>query len=221
GTPFISGKDSLNNEYRVGDETLAIPPTLLITAMGQVPDVARAVSTDFKRAGNLLYQVGSTCAELGGSHYHEWLGVKGGSVPRPNLELAPVLFRVLHKALAKGLVRACHDLAEGGLAVALAEMAIGGDLGAELDVSALPLEGFKENYDLDAVALFSESCTRFVVEVEPQQVEAFEAALQWQPFTRLGVVSADRRLRIRGHAGALIDLDLDALRRAHQGTFHG
>ena len=100
GTPFISGKDSLNNEYHAGGRNIAIPPTLLISAIGQVPDVRRCVTMDLKEPGNILYLLGATQDELGGSHYHLVHGLDGGAVPRVDLESAPRLFRKLHEAIA-------------------------------------------------------------------------------------------------------------------------
>ena len=137
GTPFISGKDSLNNEYRVGEESKAIPPTLLVSALAIVPDVRRCVSMDLKRAGNLIYQVGLTRAELGGSEYFAGLGVEGGRVPSPDLASAPDQLAALHDAIAAGLVRSCHDLSEGGLAVAACEMAYAGGLGLDAVMHAV------------------------------------------------------------------------------------
>src|SRR5262249_53357141 len=130
--PFISGKDSLNNEYRAEGRTIAIPGTLLISALGRVNDVRRCVTMDLKEAGNHLYIVGVTRAELGGTHYHLVHGMGGGEPPRVDPEVAPRIFRALHGAMARGLVRACHDLSEGGLAVAAAEMAFAGGIGADL-----------------------------------------------------------------------------------------
>ena len=220
GTPFVSGKDSLNNEYRVGDRTLAIPPTLLITALGQVPDVRRAVSMDLKRADDRLYLLGTTRPELGGSHYHDVAGLRGGTVPRPDLRTAPALFGALHAAIAAGTVRACHDLSEGGLAVALAEMAFAGDLGVAVELDAIDPGECPDGYDPDSVVLFSESCSRFVVEVSPDCVPEFEAALAGHACVPIGRVTDTRRLALRGRAVG-IDLDVDAIRSAHHGRFHG
>src|SRR5262249_4065172 len=127
--PFISGKDSLKNEYSSGDVHLAIPPTLLISALGRVPDVRRCVTMDLKEPGNALYLVGTTREEVGGSHYPLVHGLSGGTVPVVDQQLAPRIFRALHEAIRQGKVRACHDLSEGGLAVAAAEMAFAGGVG--------------------------------------------------------------------------------------------
>jgi len=229
GTPFVSGKDSLNNEYRVGDETLSIPPTLLITALAQVPDVARCVTMDAKAAGNLLYLVGATRPELGGSLYHHLglaggPGPHGGRVPLPDLTRAPRLFRALHAALARGLARSCHDLAEGGLAVAAAEMALGGQLGLALDLARVPVEGEPEGatWDPDAWRLFSESCSRFLVEVEPGRAADFEAALGDLPCARVGTVEAKPLVSVRGTRGtSVLELPLPEIGRAFHAAFHG
>ena len=130
GTPFISGKDSLNNEYTHEGTSLAIPPTLLISAMGQVPDVRRCVTMDLKEAGNLLLLVGMTRIELGGSHWADGRGTgrRPGPAGRPRARPVDSSARSTPRSAA-GLVRGCHDLSEGGLAVALAEMALAGGLG--------------------------------------------------------------------------------------------
>ncbi len=139
GTPFISGKDSLNNEFRHrlpdgSDESIAIPPSLLISALGQVDDVSHCVTMDLKEPGNRIFLVGLTKAELGGSHFALVGGCSGGDVPQVDAELARRTFAAVHQAIMAGTVRACHDLSEGGLAVALAEMAFAGGLGASIQL---------------------------------------------------------------------------------------
>jgi phosphoribosylformylglycinamidine synthase len=192
--PFISGKDSLNNEFRSAGRHITIPPTLLISAMGRVADVRLCVTMDLKEPGNILYLVGRTADEMGGSHYHLVRGLEGGAVPRPDLELAPRIFRALHEAIGQGLVRACHDPSEGGLAVAVAEMAFAGGVGA--DLTGLGAPGLP-----DEVALFSESATRFVVEVRPDRAGAFEACLAGLPLARIGQTVREPRLRAAGAGG--------------------
>jgi phosphoribosylformylglycinamidine synthase len=197
GMPFISGKDSLNNEYRSPDRTIKIPGTLLVSALGQVPDVRRCVSMDLKSPGNVLYLVGETGDELGGSHYDRVTGQVGGEPPRVNLERAAKLFRALHAAIAQGLVRSCHDLSEGGLAVAVAEMAFAGNVGA--DITFEP-----EAQARDEVAIFSESPTRWVVEVTPDKIAVLETTFAGLPLTKLGTTTAEPRLRIAGTNGEWI-----------------
>jgi phosphoribosylformylglycinamidine synthase len=206
GTPFISGKDSLNNEFRVGGKTIIIPHSLLISAISIVEDAGRCVTMDAKEAGNLVYLVGTTRPELGGSHYHLVNGLGGGAVPKLDLAAGPAVLKAVAAAIRGGLVRACHDLSEGGLAVAAAESAFAGGLGMKLQ---LP-DGRED------VLLFSESPSRFLVEVRPADAPAFEKALAGVALARLGEVAADGRLVIRGRKGVVIDEPIAGLKEAWQ-----
>ena len=194
GTPFISGKDSLNNEYRSPDRRITIPPTLLVSALGLVRDVRRTVTMDLKAAGNHLYLVGVTRDELGGSHLHLVTGRSGGVPPMPDVEQAPQVFAAVHRAIVGGFVRSCHDLSEGGLAVAVAEMAFAGGVG--VDVTQLPGDGLS-----DEARLFSESPTRFVLEVEPAKAGELAATFAGLPLARIGTTTAEPRLRVAGGGG--------------------
>jgi len=210
GMPFISGKDSLNNEFHAQGKHIVIPPTLLISAMGIVPDVRRCTTMDLKEAGNFLFLVGATKNEMGGSHYHLVTGQTGGDVPQVDLKLAPRIFQKVHEAISAGLVRSCHDLSEGGLAVALAEMAFAGNIGA--DITGLrggPLD--------DTSALFSESATRFVLEVHPDKIQSLTSLFADLPLLKLGQTCKEPRLRIAGSSGEwLIWAPLDQLKEAWQ-----
>jgi phosphoribosylformylglycinamidine synthase len=216
GAPFISGKDSLNNEYLGADgQKHAIPGTILISALAIVPDVAHTATSDLKAPGNALYAVGLTADELGGSAFYRLHGLVGANVPAPR-EGALSLLRVLHGAIAEGLVAACHDCSDGGLLVAVAEMALGGRLGARVDLGHVPLAaGTRQE---DAVVCFSESSGRFVVEVEPEHVAAFEAKLAGHAVARVGEVAADARLVVTGLAGAtMVDARTSELEHAFRG----
>jgi phosphoribosylformylglycinamidine (FGAM) synthase-like enzyme len=214
GTPFISGKDSLNNEYvDAHGRKRTIPPTLLISSLGIVPDVRAAVTMDLKSAGNLIYIVGETRAELGAALYHRLHGTLGNGVPAP-VPAAIETMRSLHQAMRQGLVRACHDCSEGGLAVAAAEMCIAGRLGMQLDLASLPRANEVET---DPVALFAESSSRFLVEVAPDDARAFEKAMVDHVRVRLGRVTEDGFLRVRGLRGEVaVECSVDDLRRAWQ-----
>ena len=220
GTPFISGKDSLNNEFRPegAEEPISIPPSLLISALGQIDDAARAVSMDLKEAGNLIYQVGLTRNELGGSHFAFVHSLPGGQVPTVDAESARRTFAALHTAIGAGLVRACHDLSEGGLAAAAAEMAFAGNLGARLQLAAvLHDDSIESGEAADVALLFSESNTRFLCEVRPGDAAAFEQALSGVPVARIGEVTGGKRLEIVGtEGGVMIDAELDELKRSWQ-----
>jgi phosphoribosylformylglycinamidine synthase II len=212
GTPFISGKDSLNNEYRSGEQRIAIPGTLLVSAMGLVPDVRKCVTMDLKEPGNDLYVVGETRDELGGSHYHLVTGQEGGNVPKVDLQQAPKVFAAVHAAITKGLVRACHDPSEGGLAIALAEMAFAGGVGADVTDLKAAAPGLS-----DTVRLFSESPTRFVLEVKPTNAAILKEIFAGLPLVKIGTTVKEPRLRIAGENGEwLVWAKLDELKEAWQ-----
>ncbi len=201
GTPFVSGKDSLNNEFEYEGRLIAIPHTLLVSAMGVMDDVSRAVSMDFKKAGDLIYIVGATYNELGGSEYLKTRSLIGNSVPKVNPQSAKELMERLSTATAKGLVRACHDLSEGGLGVAAAEMVFAGGLGAKVHLKNVPLG---ETSGRDDYILFSESNSRFLVEVAPENKAEFEAAMQGSVFAAIGQVNDSAMLEVYGAKGRRI-----------------
>ena len=220
-TPFISGKDSLHNEFSYTDadgnrQTISIPATLLISAMGQVPDVANCVTMDLKKAGNLLYQIGITGNHLGGSHWNLVTGGSGGNVPTVNTDIAKLTFAKLHGAISSGLIRSCHDLSEGGFATAIAEMAFAGGLGAHIDVTTMEVAGDVDAELLDLILLFSESNTRFIVEIEPDNQTAFEAAMADVTMFHVGSVNDSMKLTITTEDEQLIDTAVGELKEAWQ-----
>ncbi len=223
-TPFISGKDSLNNEfsYVTADgekQTIAIPATLLISAMGQVESVDQCVTMDLKKAGNVLYLVGITRDELGGSHYAVTQGRTGGRVPQVHVATAKATFLAIHDAIKANLVQACHDLSEGGLAVAAAEMAFAGSLGAMLHLARVPHD---DSVSHPVSLLFSESNSRFLCEVAPDRAADFEAifdniAENGPLLANIGEVTATNRLQIlTSENNPLIDVETERLKAAWQ-----
>jgi phosphoribosylformylglycinamidine synthase len=195
GTPFISGKDSLNNEFEFEGKTIAIPHTLLVSAVGVMNDVNRAVSMDFKQAGDFIYILGSTWDELGGSEYFQTHGLIGNNVPRVDPCRAKELMDKLSVAMENGLVRACHDCSEGGIGVAVAEMAFAGWLGAAIRLKAIPLG---ESVDRDDFILFSESNSRFLVEVASENRAEFEKVMARIDLAVIGEVTDGEVLEIYG-----------------------
>lgn len=194
GVPFISGKDSLNNEYADADGTKhAIPGTLVISAVGIVPDVTKTVTMDLKTAGNYLYVIGETRDEMGGSLYNQLHGINGGTAPQPVANALDIMRR-LHQAIQTGLVQACHDVSEGGIAVALAEMCIAGRLGAEVYVHNIANSALAEN---DARKLFAESSSRFVVEVLAGKEKAFKSLFEGFECASFGVVRSEATLTVK------------------------
>jgi phosphoribosylformylglycinamidine synthase len=212
GVPFISGKDSLNNEYAGADgQRHAIPGTLLISALGVVPDVRATTTSDLKRSGDALYLVGTAGTELGGSHYALLHGDTGGRPPQP-VQAAAEWMRALHQTIRAGLVQACHDCSEGGLGVALAEMCIGGELGAAIDLRGL--RWLPEDVRDDR-ALFGEALCRFVVAVRSEDAQAFEELLGATPYAHIGTATAETKLRVVGRGGQVaLEVGLEEMRAA-------
>ncbi len=213
-TPFISGKDSLNNEFEYEGRTISIPHTLLISAIAVMDDVSRAISMDFKQAGDFIYIVGSTRCELGGSEYLKTRGFIGNSVPEVDPQRSKQVMHSLSTATGKGLVRACHDCSEGGIGVAVAEMAFAGGLGASINLKEVPLG---EPIDRDDFILFSESNSRFIAEVSPDKKEAFEKAMAGVPFALIGRLMNEPRLEVYGRKGdGIVSISINELKEAWQ-----
>ena len=215
GAPFISGKDSLYNESPLGPVT----PTLLITAIGVIPDVRRTVSMDLKEPGSLLYLVGRTYPEMGGSEYYRLRGLIGRSVPKVRVEEAAKTMKAVIRAIDSGYVKACHDLSEGGLGVAAAEMAFSGGLGLEINLSRVKVSSELSRSDY---VLFSESNSRFLIEVPERFRDEFEALMEGSPFSLIGRVRAEDWFSIYGLDGSrVVDVSVRELRAAWKSTFGG
>ncbi|MBI4053114.1 MAG: phosphoribosylformylglycinamidine synthase subunit PurL [Candidatus Diapherotrites archaeon] len=215
GTPFISGKDSMKNDYRIGGKKISIPPTVLVSAIAKIDDVRKAVTIDAKRAGDLVYVLGETKAELACSEYFDSKGFFGGEVPKVDAKKARKLYSALAKAIEKGLLASCHDISDGGLAVCLSETAFAGGLGIEADLRKLEFAGERR----DDFALFSESPSRFVVTVAPENKSEFEKALSGNGISFVGLVLREKRLLITGFEGkAVIDEKIDVLKASWQKT---
>jgi phosphoribosylformylglycinamidine synthase len=226
GVPLISGKDSMKNEAIVGGVKICAPPTLLVSALGQIDDVRRALTLELRAAGDALYALGETGDHTGASEYFRYLGEREGlraEIGRPapyvgrrpptvdperNLEL----YRALERATREGLVRSATTPTRGGLAVALARSALAGGLGAELDLDRLPATG---RLPAD-VLLFSESTGRFLVTVAPADREGFESCFRGLACERVGEVSEEPRLRWTRSGAPVGEVTLRALREGFQ-----
>ena len=212
-TPFISGKDSLYNESPLGPVT----PTLLITAIGVNPNIELTVSVDLKEAGNPIYIIGETFPELGGSEYYKLKGYLGASVPKVHGGKAKRTFNMVTKAIDFGMVKSCHDLSEGGLAVAAAEMAFASGLGLEINLQMVPVKDITRN---DFV-LFSESNSRFLIEVAQEDKEDFEELMKGKNCVQIGTVTKEPKLSITGLNGkVVVDAPLDKLRQSWKKTLN-
>jgi phosphoribosylformylglycinamidine synthase len=210
GVPFISGKDSLNNEYATSKGTISIPPTLLISAISVMDDVSKAVTMDSKKPGNGIYLVGITKNELGGSQYYKMKGFVGNNVPIVNPEYGKKLMTTLSGAINRGFVASCHDCSDGGAAAALSEMAFAGGLGMDLKLPESRLTAEE--------ALFSESNTRFIVEASDDK--GFVSAMKGVAIWRMGRITTGPKFIIRTPDGDhAIRTDISTLKRAWQKTF--
>jgi phosphoribosylformylglycinamidine synthase subunit PurSL len=209
-TPFVSGKDSLHNEFRAGDRTIRIPGCILITAMSVIADVTRTLTTDLKRAGSLLVLVGTTKDELGGSVYYKTKGELGRNVPRVHKQAGLDLLRAVHRALGARCALAAHDLSEGGLGAAVAEMGIGGKLGAEVDLAKVHgSTGLRPEQ-----ILFSESQSRILLEVAPDRLADLQANLHQVPFAVIGQVTKEPMLVFTHGRQPVARLELAAVEAA-------
>ena len=210
--PFISGKDSLNNEYSVHGKSISIPPTLLISAISVMDDVEKAVTMDFKKHGNLVYVIGETKDEMGGSHYNLINNCIGNGVPIVDPEKGLEIFNRISEATQKGLLRACHDCSEGGIGVALAEMAFSGGLGVEAYLEKVPVTGGG-----DVIKLFSESNTRFIAEVSKDNRKKFEGLMKGISFGLIGEVTSQKSFIAYGLENKkIIDINIEKLKEAWQ-----
>ena len=224
GAPFISGKDSLYNQSK--DEKgreLPIPGTLLISALAPVPDVRKSVTMDFKGPGNALYLIGRTNDELGGSLYHRLLGRSGGEPPKVSPAAALDGFKSLHAAINKGQVLSAHDLSDGGLAVCAAEMGFSGEFGCLIDLDEVPRD--PRIYSNETL-LFSESPSRILVEVTPENESAFlrhfGKGAKSAPVRRVGQTTANPILKVVGLDGSsIMEEALNELKNAWQKTLPG
>lgn len=209
GTPFISGKDSMFNDFEGELDgrrvKISVPPTILISALGVIDDIEKAVTMDLKEPGTVLYLLGQTREELGGSEYLAMMGESregerwiGNRVPRVEAPTAAVRYPALYRAIREGLVRACHDCSEGGLGVAVAEMAFAGGLGVELDLRRVP---GAQDFEREDYLLFSESPSRLLIEVRPEARQRLEQTLDGTAYACIGTVTERPELRITGLAG--------------------
>lgn len=214
GVPCISGKDSMKNDYQIGGIKISIPPTLLFSTLSKIDDVRKCVTMDLKAPGHLVYVLGETLPELGGSEWYAQNGCLGSQVPRVNAPRAKLLYEALSRAIDRGLVASCHDCADGGLGVALAESAFAGGWGMSIHLREVPCRNIERNDHL----LFSESPSRFVVTIPPEAKGAFEDLMLGLPAGLVGKVIPEKILEVYGLDDKLvIGEDISGLKKAWQG----
>jgi phosphoribosylformylglycinamidine synthase len=235
GLPLVSGKDSMKNDAFAGGRRISVQPTLLVTLVGTIADCRKAMSTDFLEPGDLVYVLGETSGRLGASILERTLALGDGG--RIDLGDCPVaqparhlpLYRALAKAISGRAVRSCHDLSDGGLAVALAESCLGGRVGAKLRLDALPGMSIADKDSLKfgaanpralhpraAQCLFAEDSGRFLVSVRPEDRERFERSMSNLPAALVGEVTMEQRIHASLDGDSVLDVDLQSIERAYK-----
>jgi phosphoribosylformylglycinamidine synthase len=216
--PLISGKDSMKNDFYDGTTKISIPPTLLFSVIGKIDDVRKSVTMDVKRPGDLVYLLGCTANELGASEYYAMKGFVGNNVPKVDTVAAYERYQAYHKAVMQGLVASCHDLSDGGLAVAVAESAFAGGFGISIDLSRVPWKGAEDGWT-DETLLFSETASRLLVTIKKEHLEAFESIMGDDGCSRVGVVTVEPILSVEAIEGhTIIKAELAELKEAWQST---
>lgn len=216
GLPCISGKDSMKNDYLGGGSRIAIPPTVLFTVLGVLPNVMATQSMDFKQPGDFIYVLGPTWREMAGSEAATALGLKGGRVPHVDAQASLLRYRAVNALMGQRALDACHDCSDGGLAVALAEMCIGGRLGARVNLDAVPA---LEPMHLTEL-LYSESAGRLIVSVRPDLAVLLDAVARWQVAARIGEVTDTGRLTMTSGDSVLVDASVEDLTKAFKATLN-
>lgn len=229
GTPFISGKDSMFNDFKGFDKDgeavkISVPPTLLVSSISVVQDASKTVSLDAKISGDLVYVLGITDEELGGSEYFAMVGEQqrgegfiGNRVPKVDADKNNKIYRSLSDAIGEELVASAQSVTAGGLGVALAKTAMGGRLGMDIDLSAAP-----RTTERDDFTLYSQSSGRIVVTVAPEDKKRFEEIMQGTEFSQVGVVREDSLFRIKNSDGKeIINTTVDDLLGSYKARFEG
>jgi phosphoribosylformylglycinamidine synthase len=185
--------------------------------MGVIPDITKCQTSDFKAPDELIYILGMTKAELGGSEFCSQLGIQGGQVPQVDLIPARTRYLSMFQAIQQGYITACHDLSDGGLGVAAAEMVIGGRMGAQIDLDRVPTQGTGLS---PAELLYSESASRFLVTVKPEHRTRFERCFAGQPLAWIGQTVPGKELSFFQNGKALFTSRMDYLTKAWKSTLN-
>ncbi|MFO7895361.1 MAG: AIR synthase-related protein [Candidatus Cloacimonadales bacterium] len=201
--PMTSGKDSMKNDFKAGKLKISVPPTILYSMVAKIADVRKTITSNFKAAGDLIYVLGQTYDELGGSEFYKLFGEIGANVPRVRRQSAERLYKKVQTANEQNLIESCHDISDGGLAVTAAESAFGGLFGAKIDLTDLPQLSL-------AAKLFSESHSRFVVSIQAKNQASFEELLQ-EDAIYLGAVTKSKNFVVTNEQQELINLPMSSL----------
>lgn len=214
GVPCISGKDSMKNDYTMGGVKISIPPTVLFSCIGVINNVVATQTSDFKHPGDAIYLMGCTYREMGGSEAAEELGLCGGQVPTVDAATALPRYRAINGLMGQRGVSACHDCSDGGLAVALAEMCIGGRVGCEIDIDKVPASAGLNTTEL----LYSESASRMLITVRPELCAVLDTLGLYQVCRRIGKVTDTGRMTLTSGSTRILSEPVDELTSAFKHT---
>ena len=234
--PLISGKDSMKNDYAKGKKKISVLPTLLFTLIGITANAEKLMTSYFKNANSIVFLLGETTTEMGGSEAYHCLGYLGNELPKVNFKKNLLLYELLFQAIQNDLIVACHDLSDGGLAATLGELAWGGDVGVEINLNEMKMKNpAQETTDQETtdqetgeqekslskkrfVQLFSEGPGRFLVEVEKKQLKAFKQHFQAATFSQLGFTKEEKNLTVFDDKELIIHEKLATLKKLWQKT---
>lgn len=209
GVPCISGKDSMKNDYVMGNIKISIPPTVLFSLISVIPDVHRCVTSDFKEPGECIYILGLTKDEMGSSEFALEMDIKSGYVPQVDLLSARNRYKKMYEAIQMGIISSCHDLSDGGLGVCVCEMAIGGDLGAFIEIDKVPCCPAQMEFEK---IMYSESPSRFVVGVPKDKKDEFEALFKGDFCSYIGEVTKQKQVVFKYKGKEIIRDSVDKIR---------
>lgn len=214
GVPCISGKDSMKNDYIMGDIKISIPPTLLFSLIGIIDDVTKTVTMDFKQEGDIIFIVGITKDELAGSEYATLHNKKGGILPTVDAKLNKRIYQKIYESVRLGLINSAHDCSDGGFGVAIAEMAFSGGRGCEIDLSKLPYEGDGRKDFM----LFSESAGRIIFTAKSKDADKIRQIFKNLPLSQIGIVTNRPLLKIFYGRDLILQEDINILKFHWQKT---
>ena len=225
-TPFISGKDSMFNDFKGFDEfgnpiKISVLPTLLISTIGVIKDVEKTISIDSKFKDDLIYVLGFTYNELGGSEYFAMKGEQekkekyvGNNIPKVDAKTNIKIYRAFSRAVEKGLIASAISVHIGGLGIALAKSAIAGQLGMEIELKKIPNSCPKN----DSI-LYAESMGRLIVTINPKNKEKFEKIMEQNIFAIIGKIRNDNKFIITKEEKSVIDTTIDKMTESYKSTF--
>lgn len=211
--PCISGKDSMKNDYLGENSKISIPPTVLFTILGVIDDITKTVTSDFKTPGDHIFIIGITSYELAGSEIADELKILCNTVPHVHALTARSNYHNIYKAIQEGLITSCHDLSDGGFAVALAEMCIGGRIGCSINLDELPIIGNLSTTEI----LYSESASRLLLTVSSNNIATFKRLMK-SSATYIGKVTENHSMSITSGDSSIIEVSVQELAAAFKTT---